>query len=57
MEVRAQEIRDPKTGRLLGIFYPENSVFEMLVKGRIMRIRFPPNTPLQFDFDDSKPAA
>lgn len=57
MEAKFQEVRDPKTHRLLGVYCQEDGVFESRQKGRIMRIRFPPGTPLQFIFADSEPAA
>lgn len=57
MKTNAQEIRDPETHRLLGIYYQKEGIYEARQKGRIMRIRFPPNTPIEFFFDDSEPAA
>ena len=57
MKARFQEVRDPKTYRLLGVYCQEDGVFESRQKGRIMRIQFPPGTPIQFIFDDSEPAA
>lgn len=57
MEVRFQEVRDPKTHRLLGVYCQEDGVFESRQKGRIMRICFPPGTPIQFICVDSEPAA
>ncbi len=57
MNTRFQEIRDPKTRRLLGIYFQEDGIFESRQKGRVMRIRFPPGTPIKFIFSDSEPAA
>ncbi len=57
MNTRFQEIRDPKTHRLLGIYCQEDGIFESRQKGRVMRIHFPPGTPIEFIFSDSEPAA
>ena len=57
MNTHAQEIRDPETHRLLGIYRQEDGIFESRQKGRVMRIRFPPDTPIEFIFSDSEPAA
>ncbi len=57
MKANPQEIRDPKTHRLLGVYRQEDGIFETRQKGRTMRIRFPPDTPIQFIFADSEPAA
>ena len=57
MDTRFKEIRDPKTHRLLGIYCQEDGIFESRQKGRVMRIRFPPGTPIEVIFDDIEPAA
>ena len=57
MNAKIQEIRDPKTHRLLGIYYQEEGIYEVKQKGRVMRIRFPPDTPIEFLFTDSETAA
>lgn len=57
MKARFQEVRDPKTHRLLGMYCQEAGIFEIRQKGRIIRIHFPPGTPLQFICVDSEPAA
>jgi len=57
MEAKFQEVRDPKTHRLSGVYCQEDGIFESRQKGRILRIQFPPGTPLQFIFADSEPAA
>jgi len=57
MKARFQEVRDPKTHRLLGVYCQEDGFFESRQKGRLLRIQFPPGTPLQFIFADSEPAA
>lgn len=57
MDTRFKEIRDPKTHRLLGIYYQEDGIFESRQKGRVMRIHFPPGTPIEVIFDDIEPAA
>lgn len=56
MNVKIKEVRDPKTHRLLGVYYQEDGVFESKQKGRIMRLRFPPGTPIEFIFDDNEAA-
>lgn len=57
MDTNAQEIRDPKTHRLQGIYRQEDGIFEIRGKGRVMRIQLPPGTPIEFFFDDGEPAA
>ena len=57
MNVKIKEVRDPKTHRLQGIYRQEDGIFENKQKGRIMRIQFPPGTPIKFFFDDGEPAA
>ena len=57
MNTRFIRIEDPKTNRLLGIYYAENGIFESKQKGRVMRIHFPPGTPIEFIFSDNDPAA
>ncbi len=57
MDTNAQEIRDPKTHRLSGIYYQEEGIYESRLKGRVIGIRFPPGTPIEFFFDDTEPAA
>ena len=57
MNVEIKEVRDPKTHRLQGIYRQEDGIFESRQKGRIMRIQFPPGTPIEFIFADSEPAA
>lgn len=54
MTTKTQEIRDPITHRLLGIYCQEAGIFENRQKGRIMRIQFPPGTSIQFIFDDDQ---
>lgn len=54
MTTKTQEIRDPKTHRLLGIYCQETGIFESRQKGRVMRIQFPLGTPIQFVFDDEQ---
>lgn len=53
MNTNTQEIRDPETNRLLGIYCRGKGVFEVKQKGRVLQIRFPPDTPVQFSFRDS----
>lgn len=57
MNIEIKEVRDPKTHRLQGIYCQEDGIFESKQKGRIMRIQFPPGTPIEFFFDDGEPAA
>lgn len=57
MDASFKEIRDPETHRLLGVYRQEDGIFESRQKGRVMRIRFPPGTPIEFIFGDSEPAA
>ena len=57
MNANFEEIRDPQTHRLLGIYCQEEGIFESKQKGRVMRIRFPPGTPIEFIFTDSETAA
>lgn len=59
MKAKFQEVRDREyRNKLACIYYPESGVVEIKLFGcRIMRIRFPPGTPIQFIFDDSEPAA
>jgi len=57
MNTRYQEIRDPKTHRLLGIYCQEDGIFESKQKGRTMRLQFPPGTPIEVIYSDSEPAA
>lgn len=57
MNTHTQEVRNPKTHRLLGIYYLEEGIYETKQKGRIMRIQFPPGTPIEFTFINSEPAA
>lgn len=57
MNGKIQEIRDPKTHRLLGIYYQEEGIYESMQKGRVMRMKVPPGTPIEFFFDDTEPAA
>ena len=42
MKAKFQEVRDPKTHRLWGVYCQEAGIFESRQKGRIMRIHFPP---------------
>lgn len=56
MNIKFKRIEDPKTNRLLGIYYEESGIFESKQKGRVMRIRFPPGTPIEFIFSDNEPA-
>lgn len=53
MKSAVQEIRDPQTNRLLGIYYQEEGVFEIRQKHRAALIKLPPNTTPQFEFSDS----
>lgn len=57
MNTYAQEIRDPKTHRLLGTYCQEEGIFESKQKNRILRIRVTPGTPVEFIFADSEPVA
>lgn len=59
MDAKAKKIRDREYhNKLACIHYPEAGVIEIKLFGcRLMRIRFPPDTPIQFFFDDSNPAA
>lgn len=57
MDTNAQEIRDPKTHRLLGIYYQEEGIYESMQKGRVMRLQVPPGTPIEVVFTDSETAA
>ena len=57
MKAKFQEVRDPKTHRLWGVYCQEAGILESRQKGRIMRIHFPPGTPIQFIFPDSELAA
>ncbi len=57
MDTNAQEIRDPETHRLLGIYYQKEGIYKVKLKGRIMQMRFPPDTPIEFVFTDSGTAA
>lgn len=57
MDTRFKEIRDPKTHRLLGMYCEGTGIFEIRQKGRIMRIHFPPGTPIEIIFGDSDPTA
>lgn len=54
MDLRKKDIRDPKTKRLLGVYYPKDGLFEVIQKGRIFRIKVPPGTLMSFDFSDAK---
>ena len=54
MTTKTQEIRDPITHRLLGIYCQEAGIFESRQKKRVMRIQFPPGTLIQFIFDDDQ---
>lgn len=53
MNTKYQEIRDPQTNRLLGVYYREEGVFEIRQKHRAVQIRLPPNTMPQFEFSNS----
>ncbi len=61
--MNAQKIKDVAfRNKLACIYYPETGVIEIKLFGcRLMRIRFPPGTPIQFSFRDSdntdRPAA
>lgn len=59
MNVKQKEIRDHKYHNKLACIYdPENGVIEIkLFRCRILRIRFPTGTPIEFKFDDSKSIA
>lgn len=59
MDAIAKKIRDREyRNKLACIHYPEVGVIEIKLFGcRVMRIRFPPGTPIQFFFNDSDPAA
>ena len=57
MNTKSKEIRDPETHRLLGIYRQEDGIFESRQKGRVMRIHFPPGTPIEFIFSDNDPVA
>lgn len=57
MNTNFEEIRDPQTHRLLGTCCQEEGIFESKQKGRVMQIQFPPDTPLEFFFDDDEPVA
>lgn len=57
MDANFKEVRDPKTHRLQGIYRQEDGIFESKQKGRIMRIQFPPGTPIEFLFADSEPVS
>lgn len=53
------KIRDRKFhNKLACIYYPEAGVIEIKLFGcRLLRIKFPPNTPIKFILTDSKPVA
>lgn len=53
MNTKYQEIRDPQTNRLLGIYYQKEGVFEIRQKHRVALIKLPPNATPQFEFSDS----
>lgn len=57
MNAKIQEIRDPKTHRLFGIYYQEKGIYEVKLKERGMKIKVPPGTPIEFVFTDSETAA
>ena len=57
MDAIFKEVRDPETHRLFGIYRQEDGIFESKQKGRVIRIQFPPGTPIEFIFTDSGPAA
>ncbi len=55
MNTNIKEVRDTKSrNKLAGIHYPEAVVIEIKLFGcRLMRIKFPPNTPVELSFCDS----
>lgn len=57
MNVNIQEIRDPKTHRLHGIYCQEEGIYESKQKGRVMQIWLPPGTTIKFVFADSENVA
>lgn len=57
MNTKIQEIRDPKTHRLFGIYYQEKGIYEDKQKQRSMKIKLPPDTPIEFLFTDIDPVA
>lgn len=54
-----KKIRDHKFhNKLACIYYPEAGAIEIKLFGcRLLRILFPPDTPIDFIFSDSEPAA
>lgn len=57
MNAKIQEIRDPKTHRLLGIYCQEDGTYESMLKGRVMQMQFQPGTLVEFSFTDVKPVS
>lgn len=55
MHTNIKEVRNTKfRNKLAGIHYPEAGVIEIKLFGcRLMRIQFPPNTPIKISFRDS----
>lgn len=55
MNTNIKEVRDTKfRNKLAGIYDPEAGVVEIKLFGcRLMQIKFPPNTPIEFRFCDS----
>lgn len=53
--MNAQKIKDIAfRNKLAGIYYPEAGVIEIKLFGcRLLRIQFPPNTPIKISFCDS----
>lgn len=57
MDAIFKEVRDPKTHRLLGIYYQEDGTYESMLKGRVMQMQFQPGTLVEFSFTDVKPVS
>ena len=59
MDAKFQEVRDRRyRNKLACIYCPEAGVVEIKLFGcRLLRIRFPPDTPVEFIFSDSESAA
>ena len=57
MDAIFKEVRDPKTHRLLCIYYQEEGTYESMLKGRVMQMQFQPGTLVEFSFTDVKPVS
>lgn len=55
MNTNIKEIRDTKfRNKMAGIYFPEAGVIEIKLFGcRLLRIQFPPNTPIKISFCNS----